>query len=166
MAALYELVAQYRELERFAESDDIEPQALKDTLEGLTGNIEDKAKNVGAFIGNLEASATAIRDAAAKMIARAVRLEHRSAAVRDYLFTNMKAAGISKIECPYFVLAIRKNPPKVVIDNDELIPETFMVQPPAPPPHADKKAILDELKTGNEVPGVHMEQGERLDIRV
>lgn len=166
MAALYELVAQYRELEKLADSEEIDALVLRDTLEGLTGNIEDKAKAVGAFIGNLEADSQAILGAVEKMVSRAKRLQNRADAVRDYLFANMKAVNVSRIACPYFVLAIKKNPPKVVIDSEESIPETLLVTPPAPPPHPDKRAIAELLKSGAAVPGAHLEQSERLDIRV
>lgn len=77
----------------------------------------------------------------------------------------MKACGISKIDSPYFSLAIRKNPVKVVIESPDLIPENFMRQPDPPPPEPDKKAIGDALKSGKSIPGARLEQSERLDIR-
>jgi Siphovirus Gp157 len=165
MTALYQLVGAYRELEGLADSEEVDSVALHNTLEALSGDIEDKAKAVGMFIGNMESDAAAIHEAAKSMKLRADRLERRAVAVRDYLLFNMKAAGITRIECPYFVLQVKKNPPRVVIDNQDAIPPGLMVQPEPPPPHADKKAILEILKDGTPVPGAHMEQGERLDIK-
>ena len=44
MATLYELTDEYRMLLEMAEDPDIDLVTLNDTLEGLTGEIEDKAE--------------------------------------------------------------------------------------------------------------------------
>jgi len=166
MPALYQLTAQYRELQALSEQEEIDHQIVKDTLEALTGSIEDKAKAVAMVVENLTISAGDIRTVAKQMIARAERLERRAESVRDYLLNNMQATGIRKIECEYFVLNVRKNPSKVVIDSPGLIPSELYVYPPAPEPYPDKKAIAEYLKAGKEVNGAHLEQTERLEIKV
>lgn len=164
MTALYELTTQYRSLERLAETDDLPSEVVRDTLEGLTGEIELKAQNVAAFIRNLDATAEAIDGAIEQMKARRDRLRARSEQVRAYLLENMVATGITKIECPYFRLAVHKSPPKVVIDNAGAVPSDLYVYPEPPPPYPDKKAILARIKSGEIVPGAHVEQGEHLRI--
>jgi hypothetical protein len=166
---LYELTAQYRALEALESSDDLPAEVIRDTLDGLEGQWQDKATNVGLFIRNLESVADAIDEAAATMQARGTRLRARAQSLQQYLLLNMQAAGISKVESPYFVLQVKKNPPTVVIDSENLIPAKFMRTPeplPPPKPAPDKKAIADAIKAGGEVPGAHVEQYERLEIKV
>ena len=61
------------------------------------------------------------------------------------------------------ILAVRDNPPSVVIDGE--VPAEFMRQPDPPPPVADKKAIGEALKAGREIPGAHLSRGQRLEIK-
>jgi hypothetical protein len=97
------------------------------------------------------------------MAKRRKALESRAASIRSYLLQNMVRAGVTKIECPLFKLAVRDNPPSVVIDGE--VPEEFMRQPEPPPPVADKKAIGEALKAGREIPGAHLSRGQRLEIK-
>jgi len=166
MTALYQLVGQLRELEALADAEDFPVEALNDTLEGLTGEIELKSQNVAQFVLNLEASADAIARATAEMEMRRTRLLKRAESVRQYLYSNMQASGITKISCPYFTLTIKKNPPKVVITDPGKVPGELYIYPTAPEPYPDKKAISARLKAGEEVEGAHLEQGERLEIKV
>lgn len=162
---LYELVKYHHELELLADSGEVPPEQIADTLEALEGDINEKAVNVAAFTRNLDASAAAIREAGKAMLARADRIEKRADGVRSYLLFQMQAAGITKIESPWFTLAVRKNPPAVVVDDEAQVPPEFIVTPPPPAPRPDKDAIKRALKAGTAVPGCHLLQGERLEIR-
>lgn len=166
---LYELTAQYRALEALESSDDLPPEVIRDTLEGLEGQLQEKATNVALFLRNLESTAEAIEAAADKMYERSDRLRKRAASLHSYLLFNMQAAGISKVESAYFTLQLKKNPPTVVIDSENLIPANYMRTPEPPPPPKpvpDKAAIAKAIKAGEEVPGAHSEQYERLEIEL
>jgi hypothetical protein len=168
VTALYQLVEQYRSLEALDASDDLPPEVIRDTLEGLTGELTVKATNVARYILNVEAMAEAVERASTQMKCRANRMRNRADSVREYLRNNMQGAGITKIEAIEFVLALKKNPPAVVIDDEAAIPDDYKVTPePAPPPlpRPDKKLIAKAIKDGFAVPGCHLEQAERLDIR-
>ena len=165
MTALYQLTAQLRELERLADEGEVPAEIMADTVEGLTGEIELKAQNIGEFVRNLESSTEAIDGAIEQMKARRDRIQRNADWLRGYLFTQMQAVGITKISCPYFVMSIKKNPPKVVITDPGKIPSELYVYPPAPDPYPNKAAIKDALKAGQAIEGAHLEQGERLDIK-
>lgn len=162
---LYQLADQFKQAaERMADLD-LPEAVVADTLEGLAGEIEVKATNVAMFVRNLEASADAIKEAEANMAARRKAIENRAKRIRAYLQGQMERTGITKIECPYFKLAVRDNPPAVVIDAESQLPQKFMRTPEPPPPAPDKKAIAEALKSGEEVPGAHLERGKRLEIK-
>jgi hypothetical protein len=167
MSALYQLVEQYRSLETLDASDDLPAEVIRDTLEGLTGDLTVKATNVAKFILNCESMADAVDGAAKQMKARAERIRKRADSIREYLKVNMQGAGITKIEATEFVLALKKNPPAVIVDNEAEIPEAFKVTPePAPPPVArpDKAMIKKAIQSGMTIAGCHLEQAERLTI--
>jgi hypothetical protein len=161
---LYKLTDQYRSLLAL-DPEEVPEEAIRDTLEALTGDIQEKLTNVAAYCRNLEAAADAIDDAAKQMRERASRVRKRAESIRAYLLHNMQACEISKIESPYFTLAVRKNPPSVVVFDLNQIPADFMRQKPPPPPEPDKTAIKQALQAGGDVPGCKLEQGVRLEIR-
>jgi hypothetical protein len=161
---LYELVTQYRELERI-DVEDIDEQMLADTLAALEGEIQLKATNVALFARNVETFADTVDEAATQMADRAKKLRTKAAGIRAYLFSQMKGAGITKISAPQFTLSIVKNPKAVMIKPDATIPDEYMVQPETPPKHADKKKLKAALEQGVIIDGVSLEQGERLSIK-
>lgn len=117
------------------------------------------------FVRNLESSAEQMKAAEAEIAKRRKAVEARANNVRKYLLDNMTRCGITKIESPYFNLAIRDNPESVVIDSEAEIPSEFLNQPETTPPTPDKKAIKDAIKAGNEVAGAHLERSKRLEIK-
>lgn len=166
---LYELTAQYRSLEALEVSDDLPAEVIRDTLEALGGELQEKATNVALFIRNLESTAEAIDAAADNMRLRGERLRKRAQSLNDYLLLNMQASGITKVESPWFTLAVRNNPPTVVVDMESAVPDAYMTQPPAPPTppkKPDKTAIARAFKAGEDVPGCHTEQRQRLEIKL
>lgn len=142
---------------------DLPIEAINDTLEGLSGELEDKAVNVAKFLRNMESTAKAIKEAEAEMAKRRKTLEGRVKWLRDYLKINMEACGISKIECPFFKLAIQKNPDAVNITDEEAIPAQFKEQ--VITWKISKTAIKDAIKKGDEVPGAELTIGTRLVIK-
>lgn len=169
MSALYEIVTQYRALEALDASDDLPQEVINDTLEGLTGELTVKATNIAKFVLNLEAMAEAVTNASKAMKLRADRIQRKADSIRDYLRVNMQGAGITKIEATEFVLSLKKNPPSVIIDDESQIPDAFKVTPEPPPPpqpRPDKTLIKKAITSGMTIAGAHLEQAERLDIRV
>lgn len=161
---LYELAAEYREAHERMEAAGFDDQTIADTLDGLAGDLEEKAIAVAKFVRNLEAEAAAIDEAVKAMHARWLSLDSRVNSLRKYLMDAMVAAGVRKVVCPYFVVSVRDTPASVVIDDESAIPARFLVQPKAPPPRPDKRAIAEAIKAFP-VPWAHLEKSTRLDIR-
>jgi hypothetical protein len=165
MTQLYVLAQDYRATADKLADMDLDDATIADTLESMSGDLEVKATNTAFFVRNLEASAAAIKEAEAQMAARRKAIENRAARIKDYLLASMMVAGVQKIECPHFKLAVRENPPSVEVYEPGLIPAAFMRQPDPPPPAIDKTAIKDAIKAGQEVPGCKLTRGMRLEIK-
>lgn len=163
---LYKLADQYHHLALLGEDDDLPPEVIRDTLEGLTGELELKATNVAKFVLGLEAEADAMDAAADAIKERGARRRRRAESIRNYILLCMQSAGMTKISCPEFTLSVRKNPEAVEIEDVTKIPSEFMVTPEPPPPRPDKSLIKAALKAGTRVVGAWLRQGERLDIRI
>jgi aromatic ring-opening dioxygenase LigB subunit len=158
--SLYQLSAEYQmAFAELMEIPDLPAEVIRDTLEGLAGDLETKSINVAAYFLSLDAQAAAIKEAEAKMAARRKAIEAKSARLKDYLKQNMQACEIQKISCPEFEISLRKNPPSVIIDDESLIPLEFIEIRETR--HIDKAAI----KAVKGCAGAHIEQGFSLVIR-
>lgn len=162
--SLFHLADEFRSAaDRLADMD-LDDETIRDTLEGMQYPVEEKAKNVAAFVKNLEASAEAIKHAEEDMAKRRKAIESRAASLRRYLLENMDRCNITKIDSPHFCISIRENPAAVVIDAAGQIPCEYYVYPEAPEPYPDKKLIAKAIKDGFEVPGAHLSKSKRVVI--
>jgi hypothetical protein len=162
---LYQISANYLQALDFLTDPemDLPAEAINDTLEALTGELEDKAVNVAKFLRNMEAAAEAIKQAEDAMAKRRKALESRVKWIKDYLKCGMEQTGITKIECPYFKLAIQNNPAAVNVLDESLIPDQFKEQVIVW--KIDKTAIKEAIKSGVAVPGAELVSGTRLAIK-
>jgi outer membrane murein-binding lipoprotein Lpp len=160
---LYELSDDYLEaMEALAEIDDLPPDAIANTLEGLAGAWEDKALNVARYVRNLEAEAEAIVDARDRMERRAKAASRQAARLKSYLKAELERTGLMP-KAPDLALRLQNNPPSVVIDDPARIPKTYLRTETVT--SILKAEIGAALKAGKRVRGAHLEQSTRLVIR-
>lgn len=160
----FELAAEYRRLaEQLAEQHD-DPQVVRDTLESVSGPFDERLENLAKMVRNLEAADSAVQRTMTDLAARHAALERAAERGRKLILDLMQSAQRDKVTTALFSLALRKNPPAVVIDSESELPSQFLHQPAPPPPVPNKKAIAAALKTGTPVPGAHCEQSIRLEI--
>ena len=106
MTALFQLAAEHRALSDKLHDLDLDDQTIADTLESESGDLIEKGKNVAAVFRNLESDAKQIKEAEQQLAERRKAYEKRAESLKQYLKTNMEIAGISKIECPWFVITL------------------------------------------------------------
>jgi hypothetical protein len=164
---LFELTAQFKELQALEDSDEIPPDVLRDTLEALEGDFETKSVQVAKFILSLEAASEDIDEAAKAMAARASRLKKRAESIRHYILLQFQMLDWkTKITRPDIIISRQNNPPAVVVSDESLVPANFWVQPDPPPKRIDKKSVKEALQAGLNVPGCYTEAGERIVIKI
>ncbi len=165
--ALYHLSGEYAQLMHKLDGMDLDSQTIADTIEasGLTDALAVKAQGVELVARTAVQHVPAIDAEIARLQGLKAARERVAAGLRDYLKRNMESAGIEKIECPFFTVALQKNPPAVEIFDPLSLPERFMVAPEPRPAAPDKKAIAGALKAGDEVPGARLTQSTRLAVR-
>ena len=162
MATMYELTGEYKELLALAGDPDIEPDAIADTLEAITGEIELKAENTAVIIHELAAEAAKIKAEETRLADRRKALEAHAARLKDGLYNAMKTVGREKFKTTLFSFNIQKNPVKLVIDDESKVPKKYLIQQA---PKIDNTAIKEYLKTGKTLKYAHLEQTEGLRIK-
>ena len=161
MSTLYELTNDFRQVLDMADDPDIDPQVIADTLEGIEGEIEDKADGYAMVIRQLEADVLTIRMEEERLARRRRLIDANIDRMKASLQAAMKTTGKTKFKTSLFSFGIQKNPASVVIDDEAKIPLRFLI---AQPPKIDKAAIKKDL-TGISRPWAHLEQTEILRIR-
>lgn len=161
---LYEIAQEHRSMvERLMDTQD-DAAAIADTIEAESFPLEVKAQNVAYAVRNLEATAEAIKAAEKQMAERRKAIENRAVRVKEYLLRCMEIAGVQKIECPHFALAIKNNPASVDVFDEAQIPKDYMREIPAKY-EVDKTLIKRAISDGFEVPGAKLVAGKRLEIK-
>lgn len=146
-----------------ANEPEIDETTLADTLEGLTDIHELVAAIVRSAMAD-EALAEGLKGYIHTLQGRLKRHTTRADNRRQIARDAMAEVAIKKITAPDFTLSLRPGSPALVIIDDGAIPQPYW-QPQ--PPRLDRVKLLNELKTGAVVPGVHLSNPEQvLSVRV
>jgi len=132
--------------------------ALSDTLEGVS-SFKDAVAAVIESMSEDESLKTALAVRVGQMKLRIERFEARIEAKRAALAQAMERAGEKRVTLPECTVSLATVPGKVIITDESLIPDRFMVYPEAPPPRPDKQILARALKEGIEVAGAQLSNG-------
>ena len=171
MSNLYEITQEYRaviaKLSELLESGEIDQQCFNDTLEGESGALENKLTNCAFYIKSEQAVINAREEVIEQMVEKNKREQSKLDKFSEFVKTMMQMSSKEKLKTPYFDMTVKKNPPKLQIDDEQKIPPNFWVQPPQPPMpplKIDNKALKDALET-QEIEGARLVQNTRLEIK-
>lgn len=162
MATLYELTAEYMELLNMAEEEELDPQVLADTLEGMDGELEQKAENYAMMINTLNGQADMLSAEIKRLTERKKTIENNSKRMKESLENAMNSTGKRKFKTLLFSFGIQKNPPVLVVDDEDKVPEEFVKVKKEIDKAALKKFVKDNE---NGLDFAHLEQTESLRIR-
>lgn len=155
MTALHELTGQFLEL---ANNEDLPAEAIRDTLEGMEGDIKTNAASLADWALDMDGNIGKIDAAIERLQAKKKAITNRKAELVEYLRNNMEATGISKIQCPLFSITLVAGRDSVAISDENAIPDEFMrVKTDISP---DKTAIAKALKEGQEIAGASLQRGQ------
>ena len=150
---LYEITNNYKGLMSLA--DELPEDALADTLEAITDELEVKAENIIKVIANMD---TAPIDAEIKRLqAMKSVITNRKNSLKEYLVHNMTECEIDKITWTTGSITLRKPTQAVHVDDVDALPEQYQRKTVS----ADKTAIKAGLKSGEDIPGCRMVDGKR-----
>lgn len=162
---LYELTEQYEILQDMMYDPDVDEQIVRDTMEALWGEIEDKADGYAKIILGMKDDMEALQTEERRLQARRQSLDARQKWLKENLMANMEAIGKTKIKTALFTVSIQKNggkEPLVIDGNIDDIPGKFLI----PQPPVVNNDAVRELLAEKQVDWAHLEpRGVHLGIR-
>ena len=162
MSSLYELAAEYQILLDLADDPETDMEVFNDTLEGISGEIEDKAENYAKLIKNIEAENDGLKWEIERLKLRKERNEKKIESLKSNLQNAMVATGNTNFKTNLFSFGVQPNTPSLVIDDEKAVDKKYLIPQD---PKIDKMAIKDAIKKGEKIEWAHLEQSESLRIR-
>ena len=164
---LYEIANEYLALVEAIENEEIPEEAVADTLEAITAEIEDKADNIACLMKTLNAEALAIREEEKRLAKRRQAKERVAERCKEYLSDMLKKVGIDKVETTRNKITFRKSEAVEVdevafinwamTNRDDL--RTYSA------PTANKTEIKKALKDGAEIVGAVLRVNQNIQIK-
>lgn len=109
MSSLYELTDEYKAVEEMLYDPEVDEQTVIDTLEAISGEIEDKADNYAKLIRELKADADKLAEEEQRMRARRQSLESRAERLKTTLQANLEFIGKTKFKTALFSFSVSPN---------------------------------------------------------
>ena len=125
-----------------------------------SGNFDEKALRVAAYIRHQEAIAEARKTEAKRISRLATQAQNQADRLRGYLIKQMTVTGKKKVEGIDGKISLRKLPPKVVVTNPEKIPQEFLKVEVSPRLSEIKKAI----KANPEIEWATLEESHKYSL--
>lgn len=162
MSNIYELTSNYEHLLNMLYDEDVDEQAILDTLESIEGDIEDKADGYAKIIKELEMQSNARKIEAKRLMESARVLDNRIKMLKSNLFNCMKFTGKTKFTTNLFSFNIAKNGGKQPLTIDGDVPKEYTKTIT----ENDTDKIRADLESGKDLPFAHLEpRSESLRIR-
>lgn len=164
---LYELTSDYIALMEAIDAGSIPEEAIADTLEAITGSLEEKADSIACLLKDMDAEIAAIKAEEDRLKDRRVQKQNAYVRLKEYLSDSLIRAGMTKVETARNKITFRKSE-QVVCDDvaflewaienrDDLL--TYAK------PKANLTAIKEAIKQGTEVVGVELRVNQNIQIK-
>lgn len=154
MTALYEIANDYASLT----AEDLDPEMIADTLEGIEGEFTDKLEQLLSIIKNETAYAAALKAEEKSLSDRRKTAENKIDNIKAYIASSLSTMDKSSFTAGLHKVTVRKPVPSVnVISVDDLPIEFKEFETTV---KVDKNLIKEKLKLGETIEGAELKYGK------
>lgn len=162
MSTLYELTENYNNILELIDNPEISEEMVKAALDEIAEDINEKVVNIAKLIKSIESDISGVKAERERLANKEKTMTNKVKNLKEYIYSAMQLTGKERIKTELFNFTISNNPPSVKVVSDADIPEEYLVEMPK---QVNKKAILEKLKAGEDVPGCELNQTKSLRIR-
>jgi predicted nuclease with TOPRIM domain len=166
LSKVYEIVEKYLHVENLLEEqeDQDTQEMLWDTLESIEGELEEKLEYLTKIQKNYEAQAEMFKAEKDRLAKKQQSSTNKAKNLKGFLEHILLATGHKKLETGIFTLSIQKNPPSLIIDDEDNLTDEFRVLKPVVDAPKLKKWAKDNPEEAEKI-GVRLVQGESIRIK-
>lgn len=168
---LYELQDQLVAIDDILEANtDIETQEiLESAKEEILNAIDGKVENILGFMADCKAKAEQLKTEEERLAKKRKALENKAEYLKNMVYYFMKSTNQQKADFGTYSCTIAKTTPKIIIDDEHLIPAEFIKTTIT----VDKTALKQKMVDGKyivtfdgvETQVAHTEESESLRIK-
>lgn len=164
MASVYEIKAGFYTLTSLIEDEAVSDDVILDAWNNQTDDLKDKFENCCKYLKNVDSDIAGLDEEIKRLQAKKRSLKNGKDRLKKLMFDAQMACGEKKLQCGTFTTTIQKNPPKLVLDVEDvyLIPDEFLKYAE---PEVKSKEALDAIKAGATFTWCHSVQEDSLRIR-
>jgi ubiquinone biosynthesis protein Coq4 len=165
---LFELSQDYKNFLQAIEDGLIPEDAINDSLESISGLIEDKADNIACMIKNLNAEALAIKTEEQALAERRKAKEKQVERLKEYLSETLLSVNYTKIETARNKISFRKSESVYIANEEEFIEwctkehDDFLTYKA---PTLNKTMIKSALASGEVIEGASIVSKQNMQIK-
>ncbi|MBQ6264928.1 MAG: siphovirus Gp157 family protein [Clostridia bacterium] len=156
---LYEMTEQAMALYELLQNDEIDEQAVADTLEAIGAN--EKIETYCKLIRQFEADKEAVKSEIDRMKAKKEAAENAVERLKNGILEFMAATDTTKADIGLFKLSVTESKAVDIIDESK-IPQKFKIPQPD---KIDKAGIREILKNGGSVEGTQLKINKGVRIK-
>lgn len=168
---LYELQEQLNQIDNIL-ADNTNPETeeiLESAKEQILQAIDGKVENILEFISDCRARAEYLMEEENRLYKKRKSLEKKIEYLKSLVFGVMKQSDLKKATYGTWDVSIAKTPARLIIDDEQFVPDAFCKTVRSVDKTALKSALVDgEYKItvdGREVLIAHEEAGESLRVK-
>lgn len=158
MSTLFELTGEQLKLKQAIESGELTEEMAADTFEGMELELNDKINDYCRVIQSMQNDELLIKTEIDRLQVLLGEKRNQIKRIKQSLLIGLGSIEMSKFDTGLFKGHTRKGPVSVNIINETEIPpefiETIVTE------KADKNAIKQALKLGENIPGAELKTGE------
>lgn len=155
---LYTLGQSYQELADLLDREEVTPEEVADTFAAITDAAGEKIDSIVGLYHNVESTAAALDGEIKKLQALKKSKERTQERLKTLVLNYLVLTGQKGAQGNKFTVKRRKNPARVVVGDETLIPSEYIREKVVK--SVDKTAIKAAITAGKEVNGATLEQGE------
>lgn len=158
--SLYSLADTFRELQS---RDDLDPAAIKDTLDAINDSMADKIDNIASWMDSNDADID-FYTKKIKLLQQAKKsLESKNKSLNQYIVDSLDQANMKKIKTDNHIVTTRNYRASTVIEDIHDLPVDYIERVVTDKPK--KTEIYQKLKAGEDVPGARLVSNRKAVIK-
>lgn len=154
---LYEITEAYNNLL----DADLEQEQIDQALDIIDDEFDTKAENIAKLISSINGDIETLKSEENRLKGKRRSYEKKIESLKNYLFNNLQMVDKKRIQTPLYKISIQKNPAKLVVKDEKLVPDEYFKTVK----RLDKAKLKDAVKDGLETDYAELVQEEGLRIR-